>query len=51
MESHQKNKGGNALAETMFRYFRFPNGFEDFVYISQVQQALAIHTAVTYGGA
>ena len=49
MESHQKNKGGNArIAETMFRYFRFPNGFEDFVYVSQVQQALAIHTAVTY---
>ena len=49
MESHQKNKGGNArIAETMFRYFRFPNGFPDFVYVSQVQQALAIHTAVTY---
>ena len=49
MESHQKNKGGNArIAETMFRYFRFPNGFADFVYVSQVQQALAIHTAVTY---
>jgi len=49
MESHQKNKGGNArIAETMFRYFRFPVGFENFVYVSQVQQALAIHTAVTY---
>jgi hypothetical protein len=25
MEAHQKNKGGNArIAETMFRYFRFP---------------------------
>lgn len=25
MESHQKNAGGNArIAETMFRYFRFP---------------------------
>ena len=48
MESHQKNVGGNArIAETMFRYFRFPVGFEDFVYVSQVQQALAIHTAVT----
>ncbi|MDV7142164.1 glycoside hydrolase family 2 protein [Tropicimonas sp. TH_r6] len=48
-ESHQKNKGGNArIAETMFRYFRFPNGFENFVYLSQVQQALAIHTAVTH---
>ena len=49
MESHQKNTGGNArIAETMFRYFRFPNSFKDFVYISQVQQALAIKTAVTH---
>ncbi|NCF48383.1 MAG: glycoside hydrolase family 2 protein [Bacteroidetes bacterium] len=49
MESHQKNDGGNArIAETMFRYFRFPVSFEDFVYLSQVQQGLAIHTAVTY---
>ena len=48
LESHQKNKGGNArIAETMFRYFRFPEGFENFVYLSQVQQALAIKTAVT----
>ncbi|MDJ1016489.1 MAG: glycoside hydrolase family 2 protein, partial [Paracoccaceae bacterium] len=47
-ESHQKNAGGNArIAETMFRYFRFPVGFESFVYLSQVQQALAIKTAVT----
>ena len=49
MESHQKNVGGNArIAETMFRYFRFPEGFENFVYVSQVQQALAIKTAVDY---
>ncbi|WP_299655795.1 glycoside hydrolase family 2 protein [uncultured Tateyamaria sp.] len=49
MESHQKNTGGNArIAETMFRYFRFPVGFENFVYLSQVQQALAIKTAVTH---
>ena len=48
MESHQKNGGGNArIAETMFRYFRFPVGFENFVYLSQVQQGLAIKTAVT----
>ncbi|MEL6610148.1 MAG: glycoside hydrolase family 2 protein, partial [Pseudomonadota bacterium] len=48
MESHQKNDGGNArIAETMFRYFRFPVTFEDFVYVSQVQQGLAIKTAVT----
>ncbi len=49
LESHQKNVGGNArIAETMFRYFRFPSGFENFVYLSQVQQALAIQTAVDY---
>ena len=48
MESHQKNAGGNArIAETMFRYFRFPNSFENFVYLSQIQQGLAIKTAVT----
>lgn len=49
MEAHQKNAGGNArIAETMFRYFRFPVDFENFVYVSQVQQALAIKTAVTH---
>jgi beta-mannosidase len=48
LESHQKNEGGNArIAETMFRYFRWPAAFEDFVYLSQVQQGLAIKTAVT----
>lgn len=47
MESHQKNAGGNArIAETMFRYFRFPVDFAQFVYLSQVQQGLAIKTAV-----
>ncbi|WP_417684104.1 beta-mannosidase [Roseibium sp.] len=49
MESHQKNAGGNArIAETMFRYFRFPSDFGNFVYLSQVQQGLAIRTAVEY---
>ena len=49
MEAHQKNAGGNArIAETMFRYFRFPMDFGNFVYVSQVQQALAIKTAVDY---
>ncbi|SEW45676.1 beta-mannosidase [Cognatiyoonia koreensis] len=49
LESHQKNDGGNArIAETMFRYFRWPEAFDDFVYLSQVQQALAIKTAVTH---
>ena len=49
MESHQKNAGGNArIAETMFRYFRFPKDFANFVWLSQVQQGLAIKTAVDY---
>lgn len=48
-ESHQKNKGGNArIAETMFRYFRWPEKFADFVWLSQIQQGLAIKTAVTH---
>ena len=49
MESHQKNAGGNArIAETMIRYFRFPLDFGNFCYISQIQQGLAIRTAVEY---
>jgi beta-mannosidase len=49
MESHQKNAGGNArIAETMFRYFRFPKDFANFVWLSQVQQGVAIKTAVDY---
>jgi beta-mannosidase len=49
MESHQKNAGGNArIAETMFRTFRFPVDFPNFVYLSQVQQGVAIKTAVTH---
>ncbi|WP_368183562.1 glycoside hydrolase family 2 protein [Aestuariibius sp. HNIBRBA575] len=49
MESHQKNEGGNArIAETMFRYYRFPVDFPNFVYLSQIQQAEAIRTAVTH---
>ncbi|WP_288425699.1 glycoside hydrolase family 2 protein [uncultured Agrobacterium sp.] len=49
IELHQKNAGGNErIAGTMFRYFRFPKDFANFVYVSQVQQALAIKTAVEY---
>ncbi|NDU99626.1 glycoside hydrolase family 2 protein [Pseudoroseicyclus sp. CLL3-39] len=48
-ESHQKNVGGNErIAATMFRYFRWPENFEDFVWLSQIQQGLAIKTAVTH---
>jgi beta-mannosidase len=49
MEHHQRNKGGNArIAETMFRNFRFPMNFGNFVYLSQVQQGLAMKMAVEY---
>lgn len=49
IELHQKNAGGNErIAGTMFRYFRFPKDFANFVYLSQIQQGLAIGTAVDY---
>ncbi len=45
-ESHQKNARGNSIITEMFtRYFRFPNGFDNMLYLSQVQQAMAIRTA------
>ena len=49
MEHHQRNIGGNSKITEMFtRYFRMPDGFANFVYLSQVQQGLAIKTAVEY---
>ncbi len=49
LESHQRNDGGNTRIVDMFmRYFRMPDGFENFLYVSQVQQAMAIQTAVEY---
>ena len=46
-EWHQKNGGGNQrMLETMARYFRFPQGTDAMLYLSQVQQAMAIKTAV-----
>jgi len=49
MEHHQRNRGGNSRIIEMFsRYFRMPNGFRNFVYLSQVQQGVAIRTAVEY---
>jgi beta-mannosidase len=45
-EQHQKNPRGNSIITEMFtRYFRFPSGFEEMLYLSQVQQAMAIKTA------
>ncbi len=49
MEHHQRNVGGNSKITEMFtRYFRMPDGFDNFVYLSQVQQGLAIKTAVEH---
>ena len=46
-EWHQKNPGGNQrMLETMARYFRFPQGTDAMLYLSQVQQSIAIKTAV-----
>ena len=46
-EWHQKNPGGNQrMLETMARYFRFPQGTDAMLYLSQVQQAIAIKTAI-----
>ncbi|MFK7857807.1 MAG: glycoside hydrolase family 2 protein [Granulosicoccus sp.] len=49
MEVHQRNEGGNArIAETLVRYFKFPDSFERTVFLSQCQQAMAIRTGVEY---
>lgn len=49
MTLHQKQTGGNQRITRMFaRYFHHPRTFGDFLYLSQVQQALAIRTAVEY---
>ena len=49
MEHHQRHPRGNTIIlETMSRYFRMPSGFRETLYLSQVQQAMAIRTAVSY---
>ena len=49
MDHHQRNDEGNSIIIEMFtRYFRMPSSFEKQLYLSQVQQAMAIETAVTY---
>lgn len=48
-EAHQKNPSGNSIITEMFtRMFRFPASFEQMLYLSQVQQALAIKTACDF---
>jgi beta-mannosidase len=49
MEGHQRHPKGNSLImDTMLRHFRMPKDFASTLYLSQVQQALAIKTAVEY---
>ena len=49
MDAHQKDAGGNErIAATMMRSHRFPHDFGRFVWLSQVQQAEALRTAVEW---
>lgn len=49
MDVHQRNPGGNSrIVETLARYFRFPEGFEDMAWLSQIGQGLAMKTAIEF---
>ncbi|WBU59833.1 beta-mannosidase [Paracoccus albus] len=49
MDVHQRNPGGNSrIVETLARYFRFPDGFENMTWLSQISQALAMKTAIEF---
>ncbi|WP_316858228.1 glycoside hydrolase family 2 protein [uncultured Cohaesibacter sp.] len=49
MDVHQRNEGGNSrIVETIARYFRFPDGFDDMAYLSQISQAMAMKTAIEF---
>lgn len=49
MDVHQRNQGGKSrIVETLTRYFRFPDKFEDMTWLSQVSQALAMKTAIEF---
>ena len=49
MEHHQRNDRGNSIIiNTISNYFRFPGSLEESVYLSRVQQAMAIKTAAEY---
>ena len=46
---HQKCHDGNKIIlRTMLRYFRFPGSVEDVVYLSQVQQAMAMKIGIEH---
>jgi beta-mannosidase len=49
MEHHQRNEGGNrTILQRMAASFRIPFSFENFVYLSQVQQGLAMKVAIEH---
>ena len=49
MEHHQRNPGGNKrILQRMADHFRMPDSFEEFTYLSQIQQGIAIKTAVEH---
>ncbi|MBP5232379.1 MAG: glycoside hydrolase family 2 protein [Planctomycetes bacterium] len=49
MDAHQKCRSGNAPIIAMFgNYFRMPRDFGGFLYLSQVQQAVAMKTGIEY---
>ncbi|WP_440767029.1 beta-mannosidase [Natronorubrum sp. DTA7] len=49
MEHHQRNEGGNRrILQRMADQFRIPFSFEKLVSLSQIQQALAMQTAIEH---
>ena len=49
MLHHQRNDRGNSIIlSTIVNYFRMPKNFEETLYVSQIQQAFAMQTAVEY---
>ncbi|KMT45786.1 glycoside hydrolase family 2 [Halostagnicola sp. A56] len=49
MEHHQRHESGNrTILQRMAASFRIPFSFEDFVYLSQVQQGLAMKVAIEH---
>ncbi len=47
MRAHQKHPRGNRLIKTyMERYYRIPEDFESFLYVSQLLQAIGVRTGI-----
>ena len=49
MEHHQRSEGGNErIVQRMADYFRIPFDFDSFVFISQIQQVLAMEVGIEH---